>query len=226
MNIDIYVKAKNYNSEIRIPLLPEQINVKSGDGRFVTYDIMGKGEVAIPTGVGLSSVSWESEFPGENWPDPSMLRDKRRAQSYHSQIEQWKERKTPLNIIVTGYPINKDVYISKYTATASGPFGSIAYEIEFTESKEIVVTTTTVKTNTASKKRKRTTKGSYIHTVKSGDTLWSISQKYYYTGTDWKKIYNANKEIIEQTAKKHGKSSSNNGHWIYPGIRLKVPLGD
>lgn len=225
MNIDIYIKAKNYNREIRIPLLPEEINVKSGDGIFVTYDIMGKGEVAIPTGIGLASVSWESEFPGENWPDPSMIRGRRsRAQYYHNQIESWKNAKTPLNIIVTGYPINMDVYISKYTHKASGPFGSIAYEIEFEECKDIVIKTSTVAKKTTTTTAKRTVTRFYTHVVKSGDSCWAIAQKYYGDGKEWPTIYKANKKIIEQTAKKHGKSSSNNGWWIYPGVRLTIPV--
>ena len=36
-------------------------------------------------------------------------------------------------------------------------------------------------------------------------------------------IYNANKSIIESTAKKYGKKSSSNGHWIYPGCKLTIP---
>lgn len=61
------------------------------------------------------------------------------------------------------------------------------------------------------------------HTVKSGDTLWGISKKYYGTGTKWETIYEANKKIIEKTAKKYGRKSSSNGHWIYPGTELTIP---
>lgn len=222
MKVDIYIKTKTGNNEIRIPLLPEEITVKTGDGKFVTYDIMGKGEVAIPTGVGLSTVGWESEFPGTNWPDPSMLRvPGRTASSYHKTIESWKKNKIPLNIMVTNYPINMDVYISKYTARAAGPFGSIAYEIEFAESKDIVVKMTSAKTS--SKIIKRSVSKTTTHVVKSGDSCWSIALKYYGSGLEWKKIYEANKEIIERTAKKYGRSSSDNGWWIYPGIRLVIP---
>lgn len=34
------------------------------------------------------------------------------------------------------------------------------------------------------------------HTVASGETLWAIAQKYYGTGVEWKKIYEANKDVI------------------------------
>lgn len=60
-------------------------------------------------------------------------------------------------------------------------------------------------------------------TVKSGDTLWDLAKKYYGDGSKWKTIYNANKSTIESEAKDHGKKSSSNGHWIYPGTKLKIP---
>ena len=36
-------------------------------------------------------------------------------------------------------------------------------------------------------------------------------------------IYNLNKDLIEETAKKHGKKSSDNGHWIWAGEVLTLP---
>lgn len=61
------------------------------------------------------------------------------------------------------------------------------------------------------------------HTVKSGDCLWNIAKKYYGSGSLYTKIYNANKSAIEADAKKHGKASSSNGHWIWPGLKLTIP---
>lgn len=61
------------------------------------------------------------------------------------------------------------------------------------------------------------------YTVVAGDTLWAIAKKYYGSGTKHSIIYNANVEIIESTAKAHGKSSSSNGHWIWAGTVLTIP---
>ena len=222
MNVDIYIREKNGNREIRIPLLPEEIAVSHGEGTFVTYDIMNKGEVAEPTGNGLTEISWKSEFPGSYRTELSMLRGKRQSpQAYIQIIKSWKKNGTPLNLLVTGYPINVDVYVKDYSENISGAFGDVPYEIKFIEKKDITISKTTVKTATTSTKRTATKTTKY--TIKSGDTLWGISQKFYGTGTKWELIYNANKEIIEQTAKKYGKSSSNNGWWIYPGVTLTIP---
>lgn len=65
--------------------------------------------------------------------------------------------------------------------------------------------------------------GGQTYTVVSGDTLWGISKKFYGSGTKYGTIYNANKDLIESTAKSHGKKSSDNGHWIWPGETLTIP---
>ena len=57
----------------------------------------------------------------------------------------------------------------------------------------------------------------------SGDTLWGIASRKLGSGTKWTKIYDANASTIEAAAKKHGKSSSDHGHWIWPGTTLSIP---
>lgn len=61
------------------------------------------------------------------------------------------------------------------------------------------------------------------YTVVSGDTLWGIAKKFLGAGNKYGEIYKANSSVIEETAKKHGKTSSSNGHWIYPGTVLNIP---
>ena len=222
MQVDIYVREKNGMREIRIPIIPEEITFSNGNAMGVTYDVMGLGEVVIPSGTELGGWSWKSEFPGflrEH--DPLIRGTWYQPREYDSILNDWKKKGTELNLLVTGYPINADVYLTEYNGVASGAFGDIVYEIKFTEARSIVVTTTKVAQTAATTTRPATTFST--HVIKSDDTLWGISQKYYGTGTKWKTIYDANKDIIENTAKKRGKKSSNNGHWIYPGVTLTIP---
>lgn len=65
--------------------------------------------------------------------------------------------------------------------------------------------------------------GGLTYTVVSGDTLWEIARKFYGTGTKYNIIYDANTDIIESTAKAHGKKSSDNGLWIWPGEVFIIP---
>ena len=63
-----------------------------------------------------------------------------------------------------------------------------------------------------------------IETGAYGNIDYSITSKYYGSGTSWQKIYSANSSTIEATAKRYrGGRGSDNGHWIYPGTVLTIP---
>ena len=217
MNVDIYLTDRSGKREIRFPILPEEIKCQAGSAIFVTYEIMSRGEVAVPSGVELSGYSWTSEFPGKHRTDKSIMRGEwKDPATHHNTIKDWLKNGTRLTLLVTGYPINSDVYIESYEANASGAFGDMVYEISLKSMGDITVQTTQTTT-------KRVAAKTTTYTIKRGDTLWGISKRFLGKGSKWQTIYNANKTIIEQTARKYGKSSSNNGWWIYPGVTLTIP---
>lgn len=221
MAVDIYVREKNGTREIRVPILPEKILFNSGDVTTIVHSIMNLGEVAIPSGTELDSWSWESEFPGELRNNDPLIRGAwRQPSEYDSILKDWKKNGTELTLLAVGYPINADVYLKEYHPSAAGPFGDIYYEITFMEARRIVVTSTK---SEEPKETTRPTETSSTYIIKSGDTLWGIARKFYGDGTKWKTIYNANKDIIESTAKSRGYKSSDNGHWIFPGVKLTIP---
>ena len=49
------------------------------------------------------------------------------------------------------------------------------------------------------------------HTVRTGDNLWKISRRYYGSGNNWKKIYEANRSQIKKP------------EFLEPGTVLKIP---
>ena len=56
-----------------------------------------------------------------------------------------------------------------------------------------------------------TSTGAQRYTVKSGDTLSHIAQRYYGNASDWRRIYDANRGTIE------------NPDLIHPGQELAIP---
>lgn len=78
---------------------------------------------------------------------------------------------------------------------------------------------------TTKKSRKPSTKTgkSTTYTVKKGDTLRGIAKKRLGSYSRWREIYKLNKKKIEAVAKKKGKKSSQNGKWIFPGTKLRIP---
>ena len=230
MTVDIYAREKNGNREIRFPILPEKIKYASGEAEFVTYDIMSRGAVSVPTGTSLAKIGWEAEFPGEGRSaDPAIRGTWRAPKYYHDILEDWKTKGTTINILVVGYPWNFDVNLITYSSEAYGAYGDLAYELEFQEARNITIKTTkststsSSSSSTSNSNSQRTTKEVTSYTIKSGDTLSKIAQQYLGDGTKWKTIYDANKDIIESTAKKHGHKSSNNGQLIFPGVTLSIP---
>ena len=85
------------------------------------------------------------------------------------------------------------------------------------------VTVAKVASGQTTKKAKESSSKSKTYTIVSGDTLWKISTKELGSGAKYMQIYNTNSGVIESAAKSHGKSSSSNGHWIYPGTTLSIP---
>ena len=227
MKVDIYIREVNGNREIRIPWLPDEISFGTGDAIMGSYDIINRGEVAVPAGVGLSEYSWESIFPGagRQYTDYGLMRGEwKEPAHYHNILTSWKEKGTKLNLTVIGYPINIEVYLTEYTGIGSGGFGDITYTVGFKEARSITITTS--KQAVAPKKRPVEKKMTVV--VKEGDTLWTLAEKHLGAGSKWRIIYDLNCDIIEKTAIEHRRAAndknywrgSNGGHWIFPGTVL------
>ena len=225
--VDIYLKEKNGKRQIRLPWLPDNLDFDSGGVTTANYEILNKGEVAVTTANGLASFSWSGTFPGPNRKNSSMQRGTWQDPStYHRILKDWQAKGTIINIMATGYPINMDVFLLKYQGKAVGGFGDWEYTIEFQQYKDITVTSKKIaKTKDQNKTKKREAKKTtgVSYTIRSGDTLWGIASRFLGSGLKWKNIYNANKTIIESTAKKRGMRSSDNGHWIFPGVTIQIP---
>ena len=65
---------------------------------------------------------------------------------------------------------------------------------------------------TGGEEQAQTSGGGSTYTVKPGDNLSKLEKQFYGTGADWKKIYEANKDVI-----------GGNPNLIYPGQTFKIP---
>lgn len=219
MEIDIYVKEVSGGRELRIPWLPDSVSYDTNGARMASYDIIDVGEVKVPAGSNLESISWSSYLPGEGHSSLPFLRGSwQNPKNIQNLFNEWKNDGTPLRIIMTGTPINHDVYLTDFNSDYESGYGDYSYDIKFEQKRDIKIVSTKVKVATSSGSG-----GGKTHTVKKGDTLWDLARKYYGSGAKYGTIYNANKTIIEATAKKYGKKSSDGGHWIYPGTVLTIP---
>lgn len=222
--MDIKIRAGARSVPLVIPWLPEEVKFSSGGVSFARYSLLDFGKVVIPNGVGLSVLSWESKFPGEKrrgtfYPEASTWKA---PATYEKKLKQWKDKKTKL-IVTVGASITLNCYLEDYDLTYSGGFGDVQYSVKFVEYRKISISVKRKVKKGAKTSTKRPAKTLKTYTIKSGDTLWKIASKYLGKGIRWREIYKLNKTVIEKAAKKHGRKSSNNGHWIYPKTKLKLP---
>lgn len=235
----IYLKElANKSSKFTFPSMPNDgIDVQAKTS-YQEYEFIRKGRFSFPSGMDKQPIKWSGYFFGEsrkklsgviqNWMEPKTC---------IAKLKKWQQNGTPLNLIVSDSNINSDVTISSFTYKPFGGHGDYSYTIEFLPYYELKIYTTKElgvekkaqkkKTDTRSNKKKgnssKTKKNTKTYTIKSGDTLWGISTKYYGTGSKWQTIYNKNKSTIEAAARRYGYSSSNGGNWIFPGTTLTIP---
>lgn len=226
--MDIYLKElKDAASSFRFPSMPEEIRVK-GAANYQSYDIINKGTFQFPSGVEVASVSWNGYFFGEGTQKLSLNREWKDPAECVKKLEAWRDAGTVLNLIVSGGNLNIDVTVSEFEYSQAGGRGTYEYSITLKKWRELkIYTTAELDIESFEKKtvpRETQTAPSNTYTVVSGDNLWKIARKFYGgSGADWQRIYDANKDLIESTARKYGKANSDMGWWIYPGTVLTIP---
>lgn len=230
--MDIYLTNLKTKDRLRIPMLPEEITVKKAN-QFASYSIITIGDVRIPSGTPLDSFSWTATLPGKKRKNEPYVREWRKPNEIYKWITNLKAKNgkpVKARLLITGTPINCDVYLQDFSSKPTGGYGDIGYSISLIQAKEIKVKkkAKAKKKKSNSKKKKSTKKKlkdkpssapertsktkAQTYKVKSGDCLWKIAQRFYGSGSQYTKIYNANKKTI-----------GSNPNKIYPGQVLTIP---
>lgn len=229
---------------LEFPYAPSELKITIGSNNK-TVDLINGNPINILKSPKLTEIEFEIELPrGRQYAFANKLVS---SKTYTDYFEKLMLDKTPAKLVITrpnpvartgiGGTI-KDFESTTLTVSLEGytleENAENAYDVKvslkfkeyssYGSVKKTVVTSTSTsnKVTVTSPTKKVNSNKSY--TVKSGDCLWNISRKFYGDSTKWTKIYNANKSVIESTAKKYGKASSSNGHWIYPGTVLTIPM--
>lgn len=209
-----------YNAEkekIQLPVLPESFKVKNGS-KNDSINIAGLGEITIMQGRPALQFSFSSFFPATRFPG-IQVSSITKPLTLIEKINSWKAGDKPVHFIATacGVDIFATIESFDYEEDGGDP-GTYQYSITLKEYREITVRQVTVdvpkQTATVKKEELRVdnTVQPKTYTVKSGDCLWNIAKKYYGNGSQYTKIYNANKGVI-----------GGNPNLIYPGQVLTIP---
>lgn len=231
--MDIYLKeAANKKSSLRFPSLPDKEIVIKRTTKYHKYDIIRQGTFVFPSGPDVKSYSWKGYFWGAHSKKSSINRKWVNPESCIKKLESWRDKGTILNLIISGGGVNVDVTIQSFEYRRFGGNGDYSYSITFylyrplklQTTKDLGIDNKKKTTVRADLKKVESDKKKETYPVTTGDNLWTIARKFYGgSGSDWIKIYEANKTIIENAAKKYGHKDSNNGDLIFPGTILTIP---
>ncbi len=199
-----------YMGEVLLPVSPEKLTTKIKNTNK-TMSLINQSEVNFLRDAGLSEIDFEVLLPAVQYSFANYA-DGFKAPSYYlSQFEALKTEKNPFQFIVLRrmpdgkvlYDTNLTVSLESYTIKEnSGDGFDQTVSITLKQFRPFGTKTVKVVENKATVQETRETtkspapKQETTYTVKSGDSLWNIAKKLYGNGSDYTKIYDANKDKI------------------------------
>jgi LysM repeat protein len=232
---DFYFKCDS--DVIQFPITPGKLKIKVGSNNKVVT-LISEGDINILKSPSLTEIEFEARFPMRDYPYSRPNFD---FKAFHDKLTELKALKKSFRFIVArtttgGQPTwDTDMLVSleDFEVTEDADEGDdvlINFKLKQYKTYGIKTVTNNNNTNkaTASKTQRpneKDTSKPKTYTIKAGDTLWAIAKAELGNGSKWKTIYDANKTAIDADARKHGKQSSFNGHWIYAGTTLTIPGG-
>lgn len=208
-----------YIGNMALPVTPQKLTVQI-KGNNKTLDLANERSVNFLRAPGLTEISFDAMLPmlGRY----SFSGEYKRPDYYLNAFEKLMSEKKPFRFIVSRaspsgkllYDTNIKTSLESYTIVEDASKGfDVTVQIKLKQ--YIDYATKIVKSaNSAGSKSSRDASSSpnaRTYTVKPGDCLWNIAKKYYGDGTQYVKIYDANRDKIS------------NPHLIYSGQVFTIP---
>lgn len=206
--------------EVNLPVLPAKLKVTS-PGKNETTTVLGLGEILHLRKKGLRTVAWDCFFPVHDAPYVTgQIRD---PIEIVRAIQTARDALSPIRFLITGTDLDVNIRMGIETfdyEERSGEPGDLYYSIKLSEWRDYsprkIVLPAEPKKPAQAKEPDRTGKpkaaAQKTYTVQAGDCLWNIAKRFYGKGSEYVRIYNANKKTI-----------GSNPNLIFPGQVLLIP---
>lgn len=199
---------------------PAKLTVKIKN-KNKTLVLLNEGEINFLRAAGLTEITLPLTF--------SMLTGSRAPDHYLALLEKLKTEKKPTQFILVRvspdgrnlYDTNMKVSVEDYSIVEDAKEGlDVSVDVSLKQWRDYGTKIVTVQEDEESGEQTVTTQEERDdstaptvseHTVKSGDTLWALAAKYYGDGSQYTKIYEANKDKISDP------------NLIYPGQVFTIP---
>lgn len=217
-----------YLDKVLLPVAPEKLQLKINNNNK-TLTLINNGEINILKDAKLTDISFEILLPNSKYPF-AMYKDGFKKPIYYlDKLEKLKISKKPFQFIVSRkmptnavlFDTNMQVSLEDYKITEEAKQGfDIKVSVNLKQYKQYSTKTMKITIKQARPKPVATpvvtrpapsAPTTRTYTVVRGDCLWNIAKKYYGNGSQYTKIYNANRDKIK------------NPNLIYPGQVLTIP---
>lgn len=195
---------------LQLPVKPTEFNVTVAH-RNTVVNVIQLGDINLMGRTGLREISLSSFFPAVDY-NFSVNTGRKQPITCVNLLDSWRKSGKPVRVIITDL-LNMEATIESFTWGERDATCDIYYTLALKEYKKIKTTQATGsvgKSSTRETKAPESSSGK-TYTVKNGDCLWNIAKKFYGNGSQYTKIYNANKNIIK------------NPNIIYAGQVIKIP---
>lgn len=200
--------VKQSKEALQLSVKPEDFTVTVAH-RNTVVNVVELGDINLIGNTGLREVTLSSFFPAKNY-NFSYNVGRKKPITCVNLLEKWRKSGKPVRVIITDL-LNMEATIESFSWGERDATGDIYYSIYLKEYKKIKVKKTKGKKTTTRATKAPESNTGKTYTVKKGDCLWNIAKRFYGNGSQYTKIYNANKDKIK------------NPNIIYVGQVLKIP---
>lgn len=217
-----------YVNGVLLPVAPPSMSVKIKN-QNTTVNLINDGEVSILKQPGLTEYDFEVMLPNQKYPFAKYVNGYLAPKHFLDVFEKLKSEKIPFTFIVSRttpkgvglFDTSQTVTLEDYTIKEDAKEGydlKVSLSLKQYKKFQTKLCSVTIQksvpfmqsSNNRAKSNNAPSGGSYV--VKKGDCLWKIAKQFYGNGSQWQKIYNANKAVI-----------GGNPNLIYPGQQFVIP---